>query len=1115
MRKNHFLLIPVLFLGLNLAAQPPETIYSGNLIVKGYLNNIPLTPGSDGPFPIGFTFSFFGTPYTSFYVSANGLVMFTDPSATYSTSVSIPDAAAPNNFIAPFWDDLAIDGSGQILYTTIGASPNRKLIIQFKNMGFYPLPPYMGTFSVILYEASSKIQLQYRLIMDETSQKAHGANATIGIENQDGTAGVLYSFHNGSAVTSSQAISFTPSGGTYTVDVNALYEGVFLTSNISLPEPGMPVLISPEGEAIIGTDQTFSWSGVSDVESYTLLISTTSDLTDAVTYNAGTSISYNVTGLNPDATYYWSVFAQNATGLTWCEIKKFTTSSTPPLAPVSQSVWVEQGKDTLIKIYYTGGDASTKTAQITSLPAQGQLYQNNSGSAGSQITTVPETLTDPEMKVIYVASGGTGNGAGSFKFKVHDDTGDSPEGEVTVNVNPPGIPNLLVTARSSKLEMQFDVPMADPAGKEGQFAVMVNGNPDPVSSVSLKPGDNNTIELILSTPLTGTETIFISYTQGSIASATGGLLLSFTGQPVTRIAQVITFPAIPVKKYGDPPFNVLASTPSGLVFTYGSSMLTVATILNRTITIRGAGNSDITAYQAGNATYAPAKYTRPMTVIKGDQVITFNPLPAKTYGDADFNPGATSSSGLTVTYTSNNNAVATITGGLIHITGAGTAVITASQTGNSNWNPAADVPQTLTVSKAGQTITFGILPVLTYGDSDTDPGASSSSGLPVSYASDNPGVATIINGMIHITGAGNAVITASQPGNENYAPAVDVTRQLTVNKADQVITFGPLTAKTYGDADFDPGASSDSGLDIVYTTDNTGVATINGSMVSITGAGTALITATQPGNSNFNPAPDVQQTLDVSKAEITFTADNKSRPYLQPNPPLTFTISGFVKSDDQSVLDVLPQIQTTAGQNSDAGDYPVTLQGGDDNNYSYIFVPGTLTVTKISQTITFTDVPEKIRVTDTYTLAASSSSGLAVLFESMNTQLAVITGNQFTGISGGAVQIRAYQQGNQNYLPAEIFADVEISSTHKNILHLFTPNNDGINDLWEIPELDTYGRCKVKVYNRWGKLVYSSTNYHNDWDGTSEGKNLPEAAYYFIIDTGSSGTITGTVNIVR
>jgi gliding motility-associated-like protein len=79
--------------------------------------------------------------------------------------------------------------------------------------------------------------------------------------------------------------------------------------------------------------------------------------------------------------------------------------------------------------------------------------------------------------------------------------------------------------------------------------------------------------------------------------------------------------------------------------------------------------------------------------------------------------------------------------------------------------------------------------------------------------------------------------------------------------------------------------------------------------------------------------------------------------------------------------------------------------------------------------------------------------------------------------------------------------EVEIISTHENILHLFTPNNDGFNDLWEIPDLASYGKCEVRVYNRWGKLVFSSPDYHNEWDGTSDGVSLPSAAYYFIIKT--------------
>ena len=205
-----------------------------------------------------------------------------------------------------------------------------------------------------------------------------------------------------------------------------------------------------------------------------------------------------------------------------------------------QTIWVEQSQEKTTKLQYTGGDASTKTAIVTSLPAQGQLYQYNAGVKGALISSVPTTVTDGERNVIYLANGTTGNGVGNFSYKIHDDTGDSPDALVTVNVSPPGIPNLLYAAKSTIVELQFDRPMADPAGKQSQFAVTVNSSPATINSLSLKTGDPYSIIVTLNTPLTGTETVLISYTAGDVTSVQGGWLLSFTDQPVTLTAQTIT-----------------------------------------------------------------------------------------------------------------------------------------------------------------------------------------------------------------------------------------------------------------------------------------------------------------------------------------------------------------------------------------------------------------------------------------------------------------------------------------------------------------------------------------------------------------------------------------------
>jgi hypothetical protein len=80
-----------------------------------------------------------------------------------------------------------------------------------------------------------------------------------------------------------------------------------------------------------------------------------------------------------------------------------------------------------------------------------------------------------------------------------------------------------------------------------------------------------------------------------------------------------------------------------------------------------------------------------------NQTITFSAIPQKQMGDADFDGGATASSGLPVTYSSSNTAVASIVDNKIQLVGVGTTTITAFQTGSTNYVVATPVNQTLTV----------------------------------------------------------------------------------------------------------------------------------------------------------------------------------------------------------------------------------------------------------------------------------------------------------------------------------------------------------------------------------------------------------------------------------
>jgi gliding motility-associated-like protein len=67
------------------------------------------------------------------------------------------------------------------------------------------------------------------------------------------------------------------------------------------------------------------------------------------------------------------------------------------------------------------------------------------------------------------------------------------------------------------------------------------------------------------------------------------------------------------------------------------------------------------------------------------------------------------------------------------------------------------------------------------------------------------------------------------------------------------------------------------------------------------------------------------------------------------------------------------------------------------------------------------------------------------------------------------------------------------------IPNVFTPNGDGINDLWTINELIKYPDVKVSVFTRNGAQVYSSDGYSQPWDGTFNGTILPVGTYYYIV----------------
>jgi gliding motility-associated-like protein len=73
-----------------------------------------------------------------------------------------------------------------------------------------------------------------------------------------------------------------------------------------------------------------------------------------------------------------------------------------------------------------------------------------------------------------------------------------------------------------------------------------------------------------------------------------------------------------------------------------------------------------------------------------------------------------------------------------------------------------------------------------------------------------------------------------------------------------------------------------------------------------------------------------------------------------------------------------------------------------------------------------------------------------------------------------------------------------------NFFNALSPNNDNINDNWEIYGIQKFPRAEVNVYDRWGQNVFRSIGYATPWDGTNRGKRLPTGSYYYVIELNSS-----------
>ncbi|MBI2504877.1 MAG: ASPIC/UnbV domain-containing protein [Candidatus Latescibacteria bacterium] len=240
-------------------------------------------------------------------------------------------------------------------------------------------------------------------------------------------------FGFGSTNTVDQLTVTWPSGNMNTLT------SVATNQTITVTELATPTLSSPAdaatGQAI---SLTLSWNAVTGATSYRLQVSTVSNFASTVFDNAALAGTSQAVGpLSYNTTYYWRVRANNANSASaYSTTRSFTTVPNTTPAATAQTVTGNEDTDLTFTLAGTDADGQSLSALISTLPANGSLYQTADGTTrGAQITSVPTTVTDASKRVIYAPlADGNGAGHGNFGFKVNDGLVDSPEATVTVNV---------------------------------------------------------------------------------------------------------------------------------------------------------------------------------------------------------------------------------------------------------------------------------------------------------------------------------------------------------------------------------------------------------------------------------------------------------------------------------------------------------------------------------------------------------------------------------------------------------------------------------------------------------------------------------------------------------
>ncbi|MCF6263561.1 MAG: hypothetical protein L3J24_08270 [Xanthomonadales bacterium] len=374
----------------------------------------------------------------------------------------------------------------------------------------------------------------------------------------------------------------------------------------------------------------------------------------------------------------------------------------------------------------------------------------------------------------------------------------------------------------------------------------------------------------------------------------------------------------------------------------------------------------------------------------------------------------------------------------VDIDGAATAmvdplvanVVGASDTGGTDLAPLPGTTDgSFTVSAAplmDQTIdSFTSTPnPLTFQGTNGALAATATSGLAVTAFGVISGPCSVAGSTVTASGAGVCVVSANQAGNGTFNPAPQVTMNITIDPADQVIT-GFAATPTSGDIGDDLALAATGGASgnaVVFTSTTLAVCSVAGSTVSLTTGGNCIVAANQAGNADFNAATQVTINIGVGLSDQTiagFTAAPAAGNVGDSSTLSATADSGLAVTFGSNTMGICTVSGMTVNYIA-VGTCTVTADQAGDASFNVApQVTLDITVSMGEQTISgFSAAPASGNIDGNSTLSATASSGLTVTFASTTPAFCTVAVDVVSYIAMGQCDLTADQAGDANYNPA-------------------------------------------------------------------------------------------------